>query len=282
MSFEFGDLLWPWQKKIAMPDGTTEKLFNGKFDIAMDGVNSWILGLPFGSPFTGRNTNILASERKVVVAWQCLFGLEGPGEVETLKWYQGLPFGLAGAVDVIAHNKILLNYYGQNITVERKSHPEFVFKSRFEKAGFGERLLRASLLRYGFLVLALSVVAARILYLINRDANSLAITILQAAVPFLEVRWLFYVVFLEKGYGVADKLVKETDAANARLAVDQEKLLALTNAALGAAPLLVAQGGLATRVLGTHTKNLLGLGAGVAREVENVLGVVGEHAGILV
>ena len=264
-----------------MPDGTTEKLFNGKFDIAMDGVNSWILGLPFGSPFTGRNTNILASERKVVVAWQCLFGLEGPGEVETLKWHQGMPFGLAGAVDVIAHNKILLNYYGQNITVERKSHPEFVFKSRFEKAGFGERLLRASLLRYGFLILALSVVAARILYLINRDANSLAITILQTAVPFLEVRWLFYVVFLEKGYGVADKLVKETDAAKARLAVDRKKLLALSNAILGAAPLVVSQRGLAKRVLSTHTKNSLGLGAGVAQEVENVVNGVEEMAELL-
>jgi hypothetical protein len=64
--------------------------------------------------------------------------------------------------------------------------------------------------------------------------------------------------------------------------VDQEKLLALTNAALGAAPLLVAQGGLATRVLGTHTKNLLGLGAGVAQEVENVGIVVANNAGLLV
>jgi hypothetical protein len=56
----------------------------------------------------------------------------------------------------------------------------------------------------------------------------------------------------------------------------------LTNAALGAAPLLVAQGGLATRVLGTHTKNLLGLGAGVAQEVENVGIVVANNAGLLV
>jgi hypothetical protein len=264
-----------------MADGKLETLFNSSFTISMGGSNSWILGLPFGSPFAARNSNIVASDRKVVVSWKCLMGLE-LGPVENLAVSEGILFGLGGSVDLIAHNKILLNYYGQNITVERKSHPEFVFKSKFEKAFSVEKLLRASLIRFGFLVLALAVVAARVLYLVNGDTNSLAITILQTAVPFAEARWLWCLMKFEKGYGVADKLVKETDAATARLAVDQAKLLALTNAAVGAAPLLVAQGGLATRVLGTHTKNLLGLGAGVAQEVENVLGVVGEHAGILV
>jgi|694.fasta_scaffold57278_7 hypothetical protein len=281
MSFEFGDLLWPMKPKIAMADGKLETLFNSSFTISMGGSNSWILGLPFGSPFAARNSNIVASDRKVVVSWKCLMGLE-LGPVENLAVSEGILFGLGGSVDLIAHNKILLNYYGQNITVERKSHPEFVFKSKFEKAFSVEKLLRASLIRFGFLVLALAVVAARVLYLVNGDTNSLAITILQTAVPFAEARWLWCLMKFEKGYGVADKLVKETDAANARLAVDQEKLLALTNAALGAAPLLVAQGGLATRVLGTHTKNLLGLGAGVAQEVENVGIVVANNAGLLV
>jgi hypothetical protein len=267
--------------KIAMADGKLETLFNSSFTISMGGSNSWILGLPFGSPFAARNSNIVASDRKVVVSWKCLMGLE-LGPVENLAVSEGILFGLGGSVDLIAHNKILLNYYGQNITVERKSHPEFVFKSKFEKAFSVEKLLRASLIRFGFLVLALAVVAARVLYLVNGDTNSLAITILQTAVPFAEARWLWCLMKFEKGYGVADKLVKETDAANARLAVDQEKLLALTNAALGAAPLLVAQGGLATRVLGTHTKNLLGLGAGVAQEVENVGIVVANNAGLLV
>jgi hypothetical protein len=203
------------------------------------------------------------------------------GPVENLAASEGVLFGLAGSVDLIAHNKILLNYYGQNITVERKSHPEFVFKSKFQKAFSVEKLLRASLIRFGFLVLALAVVAARVLYLVNRETYSLAIEILQTVVPFLEARWLWCLMKFEKGCGVKDKLDKETAAGNASLLLTNGNIGALGNAILGATPLLAAQGRLATRTLGAQTKSLLVLGAGVAQEVENVGNVVADNAGLL-
>jgi hypothetical protein len=278
MSFEFSDVLWPWMPNIAMADGTLETLFKGSFDISMGGANSWVLGMPFGCPFAGVNINVLGSERKVVAAIGALLGLAGPGPVAASSLASGLIFGLSGHVEVIVHNKVQMGFYGQKFIVERRSHPEFVYKSSFAEANMSERLLRASQLRYGFLVLAMSVFAARILYLINGDKDSLAITILQMAVPSLEFRWLFYVAYLEKGYGLTDKLAKETEAANARLALDQEKLLALTNAALGATPLLFSQSGQAFRQVGKLAKNLLGLGEGIAKEVVNVVDLVGEHA----
>ncbi len=140
-----------------------------------------------------------------------------------------------------------------------------------------ERLLRASQLRYGFLVLAMSVFAARILYLINGDKDSLAITILQMAVPSLEFRWLFYVAYLEKGYGLTDKLAKETEAAKTRLALDYANIFALSNASFGAF-LLISQSSQASRQVGKLAKNLLGLGEGIANEVVNVVDLLGEHA----
>ena len=60
-------------------------------------------------------------------------------------------------------------------------------------------------------------------------------------------------------------IVKESADTNAQTAVDQEKILALGNAISAAAPLLVAQGGLAQRVLGTYTKTLLGLGVSIVQ-----------------
>ena len=282
MSFKLSDLAWPMMPNIAMADGTLETLWNGTFDISMGGANSWVLGLPFGSPFAGVNSNVLGSERKVVAAIGALLGFAGPGPVAATSLAKGLIMGLPGCVEVIVHNKVQMGFYGQNFIVERRSHPEFVYMSSFEEANMSERLLRASQLRYGFLVLAMSVFAARILYLINGDKDSLAITIIQIAVPFLEVRWLFYVAYLEKGYGLTDKLAKETEAANARLAVDQEKLLALTNAALGATPLLFSQSGQAFRQVGKLAKNLLGLGEGIAKEVVNVVDLLGEHAAHIV
>ncbi len=171
-----------------------------------------------------------------------------------------------------------MGFFGQKFIVERRSHPEFVYISSFAKANMSERLLRASQLRYGFLVLAMSVFAARILYLKNGDKDSLAITILHMAVPSLEFRWLFYVAYLEKGYGLTDKLAKETEAAKTRLALDKANILAVTAAILGAFSLLISQSGQASRQVGKLGKNLLGLYKGIANEGVNVVDLVGEHA----
>ena len=278
MSFEFSDVFWPWMPNIAMADGTLETLYKGSFDISMGGANSWVLGMPFGCPFAGVNINVLGSERKVVAAIGALCGLAGPGPVAASSLANGLLFGLSGHVEVIVHNKVQMGFFGQKFIVERRSHPEFVYISSFAKANMSERLLRASQLRYGFLVLAMSVFAARILYLINGDKDSLAITILQMAVPSLEFRWLFYVAYLEKGYGLTDKLAKETEAAKTRLALDKANILALTDALLGAISLLNSQSGQAFRQVGKVGKNLLGLYKGIANEGVNVVDLVGEHA----
>ena len=278
MSFEFSDVFWPWMPNIAMADGTLETLYKGSFDISMGGANSWVLGMPFGCPFAGVNINVLGSERKVVAAIGALCGLAGPGPVAASSLANGLLFGLSGHVEVIVHNKVQMGFFGQKFIVERRSHPEFVYISSFAKANMSERLLRASQLRYGFLVLAMSVFAARILYLINGDKDSLAITILQIAVPSLEFRWLFYVAYLEKGYGLTDKLAKETEAAKTRLALDKANILALTDALLGAISLLNSQSGQAFRQVGKVGKNLLGLYKGIANEGVNVVDLVGEHA----
>ena len=278
MSFEFSDVFWPWMPNIAMADGTLETLYKGSFDISMGGANSWVLGMPFGCPFAGVNINVLGSERKVVAAIGALCGLAGPGPVAASSLANGLIFGLSGHVEVIVHNKVQMGFYGQKFIVERRSHPEFVYISSFAKANMSERLLRASQLRYGFLVLAMSVFAARILYLKNGDKDSLAITILQMAVPSLEFRWLFYVAYLEKGYGLTDKLAKETEAAKTRLALDKANILAVTAAILGAFSLLISQSGQASRQVGKLGKNLLGLYKGIANEGVNVVDLVGEHA----
>ena len=278
MSFELSDVFWPWMPNIAMADGTLETLYKGSFDISMGGANSWVLGMPFGCPFAGVNINVLGSERKVVAAIGALCGLAGPGPVAASSLANGLLFGLSGHVEVIVHNKVQMGFFGQKFIVERRSHPEFVYISSFAKANMSERLLRASQLRYGFLVLAMSVFAARILYLINGDKDSLAITILQMAVPSLEFRWLFYVAYLEKGYGLTDKLAKETEAAKTRLALDKANILALTDALLGAISLLNSQSGQAFRQVGKVGKNLLGLYKGIANEGVNVVDLVGEHA----
>ena len=278
MSFEFSDVFWPWMPNIAMADGTLETLYKGSFDISMGGANSWVLGMPFGCPFAGVNINVLGSERKVVAAIGALCGLAGPGPVAASSLANGLLFGLSGHVEVIVHNKVQMGFFGQKFIVERRSHPEFVYISSFAKANMSERLLRASQLRYGFLVLAMSVFAARILYLINGDKDSLAITILQMAVPSLEFRWLFYVAYLEKGYGLTDKLAKETEAAKTRLALDKANILAVTAAILGAFSLLISQSGQASRQVGKLGKNLLGLYKGIANEGVNVVDLVGEHA----
>ena len=278
MSFEFSDVFWPWMPNIAMADGTLETLYKGSFDISMGGANSWVLGMPFGCPFAGVNINVLGSERKVVAAIGALCGLAGPGPVAASSLANGLLFGLSGHVEVIVHNKVQMGFYGQKFIVERRSHPEFVYISSFAKANMSERLLRASQLRYGFLVLAMSVFAARILYLKNGDKDSLAITILQMAVPSLEFRWLFYVAYLEKGYGLTDKLAKETEAAKTRLALDKANILAVTAAILGAFSLLISQSGQASRQVGKLGKNLLGLYKGIANEGVNVVDLVGEHA----
>ena len=278
MSFEFSDVFWPWMPNIAMADGTLETLYKGSFDISMGGANSWVLGMPFGCPFAGVNINVLGSERKVVAAIGALCGLAGPGPVAASSLANGLLFGLSGHVEVIVHNKVQMGFFGQKFIVERRSHPEFVYISSFAKANMSERLLRASQLRYGFLVLAMSVFAARILYLKNGDKDSLAITILQMAVPSLEFRWLFYVAYLEKGYGLTDKLAKETEAAKTRLALDKANILALTDALLGAISLLNSQSGQAFRQVGKVGKNLLGLYKGIANEGVNVVDLVGEHA----
>ena len=278
MSFKLSDLAWPMMPNIAMADGTLETLLNSSFDISMGGSNSWVLGMPFGSPFAGANINVLGSERKVVAAIGALLGLAGPGPVAATSLAKGLIFGLPGRVEVIVHNKVQMGFFGQNFTVERRSHPEFVYISSFAEANMSERLLRASQLRYGFLVLAMSVFAARILYLINGDKDSLAITILQMAVPSLEFRWLFYVAYLEKGYGLTDKLAKETEAAKTRLALDKANILAVTDALLGAFSLLISQRGQAFRQVGKLGKNLLGLYKGIANEGVNVVDLVGEHA----
>ena len=278
MSFEFSDVFWPWMPNIAMADGTLETLYKGSFDISMGGANSWVLGMPFGCPFAGVNINVLGSERKVVAAIGALCGLAGPGPVAASSLANGLLFGLSGHVEVIVHNKVQMGFFGQKFIVERRSHPEFVYISSFAKANMSERLLRASQLRYGFLVLAMSVFAARILYLKNGDKDSLAITILQMAVPSLEFRWLFYVAYLEKGYGLTDKLAKETEAAKTRLALDKANILALTDALLGAISLLNSQSGQASRQVGKLGKNLLGLYKGIANEGVNVVDLVGEHA----
>ena len=234
--------------------------------------------MPFGCPFAGVNINVLGSERKVVAAIGALCGLAGPGPVAASSLANGLLFGLSGHVEVIVHNKVQMGFFGQKFIVERRSHPEFVYISSFAKANMSERLLRASQLRYGFLVLAMSVFAARILYLKNGDKDSLAITILQMAVPSLEFRWLFYVAYLEKGYGLTDKLAKETEAAKTRLALDKANILALTDALLGAISLLNSQSGQAFRQVGKVGKNLLGLYKGIANEGVNVVDLVGEHA----
>ena len=278
MSFEFSDVFWPWMPNIAMADGTLETLYKGSFDISMGGANSWVLGMPFGCPFAGVNINVLGSERKVVAAIGALCGFAGPGPVAASSLANGLLFGLSGHVEVIVHNKVQMGFFGQKFIVERRSHPEFVYISSFAKANMSERLLRASQLRYGFLVLAMSVFAARILYLKNGDKDSLAITILQMAVPSLEFRWLFYVAYLEKGYGLTDKLAKETEAAKTRLALDKANILALTDALLGAISLLNSQSGQAFRQVGKVGKNLLGLYKGIANEGVNVVDLVGEHA----
>ena len=278
MSFEFSDVFWPWMPNIAMADGTLETLYKGSFDISMGGANSWVLGMPFGCPFAGVNINVLGSERKVVAAIGALCGLAGPGPVAASSLANGLIFGLSGHVEVIVHNKVQMGFFGQKFIVERRSHPEFVYISSFAKANMSERLLRASQLRYGFLVLAMSVFAARILYLKNGDKDSLAITILQMAVPSLEFRWLFYVAYLEKGYGLTDKLAKETEAAKTRLALDKANILAVTAAILGAFSLLISQSGQASRQVGKLGKNLLGLYKGIANEGVNVVDLVGEHA----
>ena len=278
MSFELSDVFWPWMPNIAMADGTLETLYKGSFDISMGGANSWVLGMPFGCPFAGVNINVLGSERKVVAAIGALLGLAGPGPVAASSLANGLLFGLSGHVEVIVHNKVQMGFFGQKFIVERRSHPEFVYISSFAKANMSERLLRASQLRYGFLVLAMSVFAARILYLINGDKDSLAITILQMAVPSLEFRWLFYVAYLEKGYGLTDKLAKETEAAKTRLALDKANILAVTAAILGAFSLLISQSGQASRQVGKLGKNLLGLYKGIANEGVNVVDLVGEHA----
>lgn len=278
MSFELSDVFWPWMPNIAMADGTLETLYKGSFDISMGGANSWVLGMPFGCPFAGVNINVLGSERKVVAAIGALCGLAGPGPVAASSLANGLLFGLSGHVEVIVHNKVQMGFFGQKFIVERRSHPEFVYISSFAKANMSERLLRASQLRYGFLVLAMSVFAARILYLKNGDKDSLAITILQMAVPSLEFRWLFYVAYLEKGYGLTDKLAKETEAAKTRLALDKANILALTDALLGAISLLNSQSGQAFRQVGKVGKNLLGLYKGIANEGVNVVDLVGEHA----
>ena len=278
MSFELSDVFWPWMPNIAMADGTLETLYKGSFDISMGGANSWVLGMPFGCPFAGVNINVLGSERKVVAAIGALCGFAGPGPVAASSLANGLLFGLSGHVEVIVHNKVQMGFFGQKFIVERRSHPEFVYISSFAKANMSERLLRASQLRYGFLVLAMSVFAARILYLKNGDKDSLAITILQMAVPSLEFRWLFYVAYLEKGYGLTDKLAKETEAAKTRLALDKANILALTDALLGAISLLNSQSGQAFRQVGKVGKNLLGLYKGIANEGVNVVDLVGEHA----
>ena len=278
MSFELSDVFWPWMPNIAMADGTLETLYKGSFDISMGGANSWVLGMPFGCPFAGVNINVLGSERKVVAAIGALCGFAGPGPVAASSLANGLIFGLSGHVEVIVHNKVQMGFFGQKFIVERRSHPEFVYISSFAKANMSERLLRASQLRYGFLVLAMSVFAARILYLKNGDKDSLAITILQMAVPSLEFRWLFYVAYLEKGYGLTDKLAKETEAAKTRLALDKANILALTDALLGAISLLNSQSGQAFRQVGKVGKNLLGLYKGIANEGVNVVDLVGEHA----
>ena len=278
MSFEFSDVFWPWMPNIAMADGTLETLYKGSFDISMGGANSWVLGMPFGCPFAGVNINVLGSERKVVAAIGALCGFAGPGPVAASSLANGLIFGLSGHVEVIVHNKVQMGFFGQKFIVERRSHPEFVYISSFAKANMSERLLRASQLRYGFLVLAMSVFAARILYLKNGDKDSLAITILQMAVPSLEFRWLFYVAYLEKGYGLTDKLAKETEAAKTRLALDKANILAVTAAILGAFSLLISQSGQASRQVGKLGKNLLGLYKGIANEGVNVVDLVGEHA----
>ena len=278
MSFEFSDVFWPWMPNIAMADGTLETLYKGSFDISMGGANSWVLGMPFGCPFAGVNINVLGSERKVVAAIGALCGFAGPGPVAASSLANGLIFGLSGHVEVIVHNKVQMGFFGQKFIVERRSHPEFVYISSFAKANMSERLLRASQLRYGFLVLAMSVFAARILYLKNGDKDSLAITILQIAVPSLEFRWLFYVAYLEKGYGLTDKLAKETEAAKTRLALDKANILAVTAAILGAFSLLISQSGQASRQVGKLGKNLLGLYKGIANEGVNVVDLVGEHA----
>ena len=278
MSFELSDVFWPWMPNIAMADGTLETLYKGSFDISMGGANSWVLGMPFGCPFAGVNINVLGSERKVVAAIGALCGFAGPGPVAASSLANGLIFGLSGHVEVIVHNKVQMGFFGQKFIVERRSHPEFVYISSFAKANMSERLLRASQLRYGFLVLAMSVFAARILYLKNGDKDSLAITILQMAVPSLEFRWLFYVAYLEKGYGLTDKLAKETEAAKTRLALDKANILALTDALLGAISLVNSQSGQAFRQVGKVGKNLLGLYKGIANEGVNVVDLVGEHA----
>ena len=278
MSFEFSDVFWPWMPNIAMADGTLETLYKGSFDISMGGANSWVLGMPFGCPFAGVNINVLGSERKVVAAIGALCGFAGPGPVAASSLANGLIFGLSGHVEVIVHNKVQMGFFGQKFIVERRSHPEFVYISSFAEANMSERLLRASQLRYGFLVLAMSVFAARILYLKNGDKDSLAITILQMAVPSLEFRWLFYVAYLEKGYGLTDKLAKETEAAKTRLALDKANILALTDALLGAISLVNSQSGQAFRQVGKVGKNLLGLYKGIANEGVNVVDLVGEHA----
>ena len=188
MSIDWKDL-WRFAKDDLNPfawtgtteDGTIEKVINGKFDIFMGGVNSWIFGVPFG--LGSRNASIFGSDRRLVVDGLTLFGKE-KSDVDKLgvsKWsnISGVLLGLGGAIDVIVTNKILLNYYGQNITVERKSHPEFIFKQKLEKASFCQRLLREKLLRFGCMVLAFSVMAARILYLNKFEKDSLAIYILK-------------------------------------------------------------------------------------------------------
>lgn len=250
----------------------------------MGGNNFWILGIPFG--LGSRTANIIGTDSRLVIGWKQLFGFKSDPVEELGKTKKsaifGTLFGIGGAVDVIAHDKVLLNYFGQNITVERKSNPEFVFKSKYEKARFAERLLRQSLLRYGVLVLVSSVMAARILYLTHRDDNLLAITLIRTIVPLVESRWLLLVLYLEKGCVVLDKTEKEAAASMVSLLLSKNNIETLNKSILGVTPWMLNQGDLASRVFGSLKNSLIRLGQGVAMEAENMQTVIEDHMDLLV